>query len=231
MSLPRVYTVSIDGNIGVGKTTILSLLESYQNVFVCHEPVNKWTNVGGIDLLALNRRNPDLWAMPFNSYVQTTLAASHHKQPRVAFSRDGVEVPMIKIMERTMASAKNVFLEAARANSILTEEQHTILRENMDELEEIVDTTVDITFFLHASSKTCLKRIQTRARPGDALITHNNLVQLDALYQSWMEYVDGECVLVNENVCPTTVVKKIIDVLDKEGIVLIKKDDVEIYTL
>jgi len=48
------FTVLIEGNIGSGKTTYLNHFEKYkQDICLLTEPVEKWRNVNGVNLLSL----------------------------------------------------------------------------------------------------------------------------------------------------------------------------------
>lgn len=45
------FTVFIEGNIGAGKTTFLNHFKKYDDVKLYAEPVEKWRNVEGFNLL------------------------------------------------------------------------------------------------------------------------------------------------------------------------------------
>lgn len=45
------FTVFIEGNIGAGKTTFLNHFRKYDDVLLHTEPVEKWRNVNGFNLL------------------------------------------------------------------------------------------------------------------------------------------------------------------------------------
>lgn len=45
------FTVFIEGNIGAGKTTFLNHFRKHEDVCLHTEPVEKWRNVQGINLL------------------------------------------------------------------------------------------------------------------------------------------------------------------------------------
>lgn len=47
----RPYTVIVEGNIGSGKTTFLNYFQQYDDVNVLAEPVNKWRDCNGFNLL------------------------------------------------------------------------------------------------------------------------------------------------------------------------------------
>lgn len=41
------YTILVEGNVGCGKSTFLTLFDKIQDVQVVQEPVNEWQNVSG----------------------------------------------------------------------------------------------------------------------------------------------------------------------------------------
>lgn len=47
---PRPYTIFVEGNIGSGKTTFLNRFSKY-DALILSEPVEKWRNVRGHNLL------------------------------------------------------------------------------------------------------------------------------------------------------------------------------------
>ena len=59
----------VEGNIGAGKSTLLGLLEkSFQNIYVIYEPVDKWKNIGGTNLLNDFYTSPERWGFTFELY-------------------------------------------------------------------------------------------------------------------------------------------------------------------
>ena len=50
----KPFTVIVEGNIGSGKTTFLNHFAKFKDVEVLQEPVNKWRNVQGHNLLVSN---------------------------------------------------------------------------------------------------------------------------------------------------------------------------------
>lgn len=47
----RPFTVTVEGNIGSGKTTFLEYFKKYENVCVLAEPIEMWRNCNGHNLL------------------------------------------------------------------------------------------------------------------------------------------------------------------------------------
>lgn len=93
----KPFTVFIEGNIGSGKTTFLNHFQKFKDrVCLLTEPVEKWRDCGGVNLLDLMYKEPNRWAMPFQTYVTLTMLNAHQLQTDKS----------IKLMERSMFSAR-----------------------------------------------------------------------------------------------------------------------------
>merc|ERR1719282_976534 len=98
----RPYTVIVEGNIGAGKTTFLQPFLKHENIVqVCTEPVEKWRNLQGHNLLQKMYEDPSRWSMLLQTYIQLTMVQLHN-QP--------CQKP-VKIMERSLLSARYCFVE------------------------------------------------------------------------------------------------------------------------
>ncbi len=73
MKNKRPFTVVVEGNIGSGKTTFLKFYEDLMGTEVYLEPVDKWKNLDGINLLDLMYKEPSRHSFTFQSYVQLTM--------------------------------------------------------------------------------------------------------------------------------------------------------------
>ena len=87
-SSPRPYTILVEGNIGSGKTTFLDkFLDRQDEVELLAEPVDRWRNLGGRNLLDLMYSDPARHSFLFQSYVQLTMVEQHcrpaHKPVRI----------------------------------------------------------------------------------------------------------------------------------------------------
>ena len=54
----RPFVVSIEGNIGAGKSTMLKFFEQYRDVELIPEPVAQWCDVNGHNLLGKLYEDP-----------------------------------------------------------------------------------------------------------------------------------------------------------------------------
>ena len=92
-SSKRPYTVIVEGNIGAGKTTFLEPFKKHESlVQVCTEPVDKWRDLQGHNLLQKMYEDPKRWSFELQSYIQLTMVKEHMKP---------CSVP-VKMMERSL---------------------------------------------------------------------------------------------------------------------------------
>ena len=91
----RPFTVVVEGNIGSGKTTFLEHFKKFSDeVEILAEPVEKWRNAKGHNLLQMMYENPSRlnkifgkkkysteysarWSLTFQTYVQLTMLQNH----------------------------------------------------------------------------------------------------------------------------------------------------------
>jgi len=74
----RPFTVVVEGNIGSGKTTFLEHFKKFsEEVEILAEPVEKWRNAKGHNLLQMMYENPSRWSLTFQTYVQLTMLQNH----------------------------------------------------------------------------------------------------------------------------------------------------------
>lgn len=72
-------TIAVEGNIGAGKSTFLEFCHSKPGCLGLPEPVDKWTNLNGTNLLAEFYADRSRWAFPFQLYVGMTLLDNYVK--------------------------------------------------------------------------------------------------------------------------------------------------------
>ncbi|CAL8101535.1 unnamed protein product [Orchesella dallaii] len=112
-------TVCVEGNIGSGKTTFLKHFKKFPDVCVFDEPISKWRDCQGYNLLDLMYKDPRKWSLCFQSYVQLTMLDLHTKPI----------VEPIKMMERSIFSAQYCFVQNLRNEGLIEDAQYAVLSE------------------------------------------------------------------------------------------------------
>ncbi|XP_038077952.1 deoxynucleoside kinase-like [Patiria miniata] len=169
-------TISIEGNIGSGKTTLMNFFAGHDVVTTIDEPVQKWRNARGHNLFELMYRDPKRWSFAFQSYVQLTMLENHRAQVATPF----------KMMERSVYSARYIFVENMHLTSTMSDPEFTVLDELFQWVISNHHIGVDRIIYLRTSPEQCYERIQQRCRTEEEGIPLEYLKSLHQLYEDWL---------------------------------------------
>lgn len=168
----------IEGNIGVGKTT---LIKSITKDFPCfEEPVEEWT------LLENFYENPKEFAFSFQFQILITQFNIFRKIFR---NKD----PLV-FVERSHWSSKNVFIDLMKDGGIWSSEDEV----SYDKLYRNINVNFKKIFYLNLAPEKCLERIKKRSRKGEENVTLEFLQKIhnkynDALLNCPFEVVYIDC--------------------------------------
>jgi deoxyadenosine/deoxycytidine kinase len=162
--------VAIAGNIGVGKSTLVSLLCSRLNWKPFYEPV---------------AANPYL-----ADFYQDMRSWSFHSQiffltHRLRTHRQLLEHPTSVIQDRSVYEDAEVFAQNLYRQGHIQERDFQTYWELYQVLTEFLPPP-DLVVYLRASPQTLLKRVVQRGRDYERTITAEYLQKLNDLYESWV---------------------------------------------
>ena len=171
--------VSVEGNIGSGKTTILHKLQADWGMAVRTEPVAHWE-----PLLSKFYSDPKRWAFALQMHIL-----------KVAMQQ-GLTAGK-ELTERTMHSAVHVFSKVQLQEGNMSQEEYDIV-EHFYKREWAIPRAV---VYVRASPELCHERCVSRAREAEAGIGLGYLQTLDAAHERYMGLLRdlGVPVLVLEN--------------------------------
>jgi deoxyadenosine/deoxycytidine kinase len=179
--------ISIDGNIGAGKSTLCALLaEKLPHVSVVQEPVGTWEKLideDGKNLLSHFYEDTTRWAYTFQNCAILTRLMNTIQAMEEWEKKEGDKVPVI-LSERSVLTDRFVFAE------MMKESKH------MNKIE----WDLYMTWFNHFASKLPIKgivhvttspeiskeRIVKRGRKGEESIDLKYLVDLDSQHTKWL---------------------------------------------
>ncbi|RWS14560.1 hypothetical protein B4U79_15446, partial [Dinothrombium tinctorium] len=175
--------ISIEGNIGSGKTTFLEYFqrECGSKVQTFREPVHKWLNLSGHNLLDLMYKEPKRWSFAFQQYVQLTMFQMHKEASE--FSDDKC---CVKMIERSLLSARYCFVENLYENELLHDVEYKIIDEWFKELMKDKCTKLDYIIYLRTSPEVCYQRVKQRFRREEETLTMEYLKNLHQLHEKWL---------------------------------------------
>jgi deoxyadenosine/deoxycytidine kinase len=182
-STPPVI-ISIDGNIGSGKSTLVSQLKAtfseMPNVHFIQEPVDTvWNRVvdkNGETLLSNFYKNPSEHAFTFQMMAYIS---------RLSILKDAVrnlDYDVI-ITERSLETDKNVFEKMLHAQGTITDLEHAVY--NMWFNEFYKEVRCHAIIYIQASVDTCMKRIQQRGREGET-ISRDYIAECVRYHEEWI---------------------------------------------
>ncbi|XP_041376844.1 thymidine kinase 2, mitochondrial-like [Gigantopelta aegis] len=174
-------TVCVEGNIGSGKTAMLNYFQQDSDIEVVDEPVKLWRNIpgfngqvhNGLDLLY---RDPSRWGLTFQTYVQLTMLDIHirpHEKP-------------IRMMERSIFSAKYCFVENLYRSSYLPEIEYCVLSQWFDWIFKTQNIKVDLIVYLQTKPEIVSDRIKNRDRKEERGIPLEYLQTLFEFHEEWL---------------------------------------------
>ncbi|KAL8195196.1 UNVERIFIED_CONTAM: Thymidine kinase 2, mitochondrial [Gekko kuhli] len=168
--------ICIEGNIASGKTTCLDYFAKNSNIEVLTEPVSKWRNVCGHSLLGLMYQDASRWGITLQTYVQLTML-DQHTRPMTS---------PIRMMERSIHSAKYIFVENLYRSGKMPEVDYAVLTEWFEWIIKNLDVSVDLIVYLQTSPETCYERLKRRCREEEKVIPVQYLEAIHQLYEEWL---------------------------------------------
>ncbi|XP_068909116.1 deoxynucleoside kinase-like [Tenebrio molitor] len=175
-TLNRPCTISVEGNIGSGKTTFLNHIERFGNATVFAEPLHKWRNCQGHNLLDLMYRDPKTFAFTFQSYVQLTLLEAHTCNITTPF----------KFLERSVFSARYCFVEKLKRDGFLSPPEFSVLDEWFRWICQQQKVAVDLFVYLRTDPEVVYERILKRDRTEERTVPFEYIKSLHEIHEDWL---------------------------------------------
>ena len=171
----RKRTVHVEGNIGAGKSELLRLLSSLDDVGVVPEPVENWSYFRGINALQLLYDDPKKNGYPFQLLVMSTLAM-----------RKSPSGKRINIFERSIQSSFSCFGKHLRNQGLLSDLEFGTLDEVRNMIEAKLVGKMDVVIYLNVTPELAMDRIMQRNRPEEKNVQLSFLESLGQLYDEWI---------------------------------------------
>lgn len=171
----KTFNISLEGNVGGGKSTVLSLFEQHSNFTIVPEPVSKWVDLNGLNLIERTYTNPEDNYFAFQMYVFLTQLEDFH-------SRKG----KIRIFERSPYSSFRVFVREREdklkaVEREVCQEWFKFLSRNKQ-----VGIKLDLIIYVRTDPTVALERIRSRNRAGEESITLETVQRFHELHEQWL---------------------------------------------
>lgn len=170
----------LEGNIGAGKSTFLSLIEQELPVQVVYEPHTKWQDVGGGDnLLEKFYSDTPRWAYTFQSYAFITRIIEQMEKAKL--NKSGIQV-----LERSVYSDRYCFAKNCFEMGVMNALEWKLYQEWFEWL--IVNYAPKPTGFIYLKTdpEVCYSRLTKRAREEEVGVSLEYLQSLHNKHEAWL---------------------------------------------
>ncbi|XP_063218259.1 deoxynucleoside kinase-like [Bacillus rossius redtenbacheri] len=172
----RPFRVSVEGNIGSGKSTLIKHFANFPDVDVQLEPVEAWRDVRGVNLLELLYQDTSRWNTAFQSYVQLSRLRIQTRPT----DRD------IQMFERSLQNNRFCFVEMAHDNGQLSHPEYVVLCEWYDWISSHIDISLDLIVYLRCEPEVAHGRVLARGRPEERCLPLCYLRRLHEAHERWL---------------------------------------------
>ena len=196
LNLPLI--ISIDGNIGSGKTTLYqSLKDRYKNnsnIVFLKEPVGEWEKImdeDGNTMLQKFYGDQDKYSFSFQMMAYIS---------RLAIVRNAVKKNpnAIFITERSLFTDKYIFAKMLHDQGKIEDVNYQIYSNWFDEFAQ--DFPIHSIIWVNTEPEMCHERIHKRARLGEETISIDYLIDCNFYHHSYINEMDINVLQLDGNV-------------------------------
>jgi len=193
------FIVSLEGNIGAGKSTLVERMrQKYEGdhelakkyfgklvdakIVFMQEPVDVWTSVcdteTGESILEKFYKDPKKYSFAFQVMVYNTHLEAFRKVVR--------ENPdcVLLICERSIDAGRHIFAEMLRDDGMIDNVSFQVYKNLFDSTAG--EFPLDAVLYLDVTPEICLERVGKRAREGESSISLDYLAKCDEYYKKWL---------------------------------------------
>jgi len=176
----RPFTILVEGNVGSGKSTFLSILDSLPDIQVFPEPVESWQQVGRQNLLEDMYGDPHRWTTTFQLYSSLT-RSSVYLTSQNSFS------PVV-LLERSLYSERYCFVEMLLDSGVITQGEAALLDRWFITMTNttISGMEVDLIVYIRSDPDILMERINQRGRQEEEGLPFTFLQDLHTRHEDWL---------------------------------------------
>jgi deoxyadenosine/deoxycytidine kinase/ribonuclease HI len=183
MSSPII--LSIDGNIGSGKSTLYKDLQAYysNNTDICFvpEPVDDWSHITDANNTPiLTNLYKDTKKYAFRFQMMAYISRLHLLRQKVKENKY-----KIIISERSVQTDRNVFAKMLYDDGLIEHDEYQIYNKWFDEFLD--DMRLGGIIYVRADPDICAARVKIRAREGET-IAIEYLQKCHQYHENWLEH-------------------------------------------
>ena len=211
MSCKKPIIISIDGNIGSGKSTFMKKLKEKfadnPDVYFVGEPLDQWHKVktkDGKNLIENYYADMKRYAYIFQNFAYIT-------RLRLLYNAVHNSGASVIITERSVESDRYLFAKMLYESGLMNDLEWQIYLSWYG----FLNINVDKIIYIKTDVDNCVDRIKKRARDGEDKISKEYLTQLDAKHEEWLSDRTNVVILDgNKNIYDDAVFEEHVEAID-----------------
>jgi len=189
--------ISIEGNIGVGKSTFVNILKNnIDDCEVVDEPVEMWKKIvdeNGKNILQLFYDDSKRWGYSFQNVACIS---------RMIKIEEAIKESSKKIifLDRSLGTDRHIFEKMLYDSGVITEIEHQMYNMWCDfYYKHVRNQTNNVVIYLKSSPSVCAERILKRGREEEKNITLEYLTSLDTYHNNWLlkDTTDSNIIIID----------------------------------
>jgi deoxyadenosine/deoxycytidine kinase len=189
--------VSVEGNIGSGKSTILSLLKkkyvNKDNIIFLQEPVDEWESIkdkNNMTMLQKFYENQEKYSFAFQMMAYIS---------RLALLKDTIKQHpnSIIITERCLNTDRYVFAKMLYDNGKLEDVEYEIYLKWFNHFSEL--QKIQKVIYLKTDPEICYSRVNKRSRIGESNISIEYLKECHKYHEDMINIINHEVLVIDSN--------------------------------
>lgn len=185
MNCNKTIILSIEGNIGSGKSTVLAeLRKQYPDWIYVDEPVDKWLalkNAEGESLLEVFYKDKSRWSYTF----QNAAILYRYQKLRKALESIKEGQRNIIVMERSLETDRQIFCRMLNKDGFIDTLEKKLYDDWFQHLDDMLPS-VDAYVYVDTKPDISFERLTKRARDGESVIPIEYLQELDEYHHKWL---------------------------------------------
>jgi len=184
-SVTSPYHFVVEGNIGVGKSTFVKLMQAQLGFHGVFEPCNRWQEVGGAgNLLEQFYTNPTRWAYTFQTYAFVTRILEHKEQAQRSTSP-------VHLLERSVFSDRYVFAKYCFELGYMNTLEWKLYQEWFAWLVDTYMTKPTGFIYLRTTPEICMARMALRNRHEEQQVPRSYIEGIHEKHEGWLIRQEG----------------------------------------
>ena len=179
--------ISIEGNIGSGKSTLIKMLKKKENLIFLPEPVDEWNKIvdsNGTNILEKYYSNQKRYAFSFQMMAYIT-------RLKQLLECNASENSII-ITERCLYTDREIFAKMLYDSGMIEDIEYSIYLHWFDYF--IKNIEINHFIYLRNDPEVCLQRIHIRDRKGET-IPIEYLINCHKYHENWLNNKENILVL------------------------------------